>query len=148
MARAYPERPLPSCHALVRSGERILLVERGRPPFQGCWSLPGGGIELGETVAAALAREVAEETGLQVAVTRFLGYADGIDRDEQNRVRFHYVILYAEARVTGGELRAGDDAVNARWFTVSEARELPLTDAVERCLAWSGLQHNEGGPET
>lgn len=146
LAREYPEHPLPSCHALVRSGERILLVQRSRPPFVGHWSLPGGGIELGESVEAAVVREVAEETGLQVAVTRFLGYADGIEHDEQGKVRRHYVILYAEAMPTGGELKPGDDAADAEWLTVAEARQRPLTDSVERCLAWTGLETNEGRP--
>ncbi|HWI65459.1 MAG TPA: NUDIX hydrolase [Symbiobacteriaceae bacterium] len=144
MAREYPEHPLPSCHALVRDGERILLVQRGRPPFVGYWSLPGGGVELGETVEAAVVRELAEETGLHVQVTRFLGYADAIDRDEQDRVRRHYVILYVEAEVAGGQLHAGDDASSVRWMTVEEARRLPLTDSVERCLAWCGLDNSEG----
>lgn len=144
LAREYPEHPLPSCHALVRNGERILLVQRSRPPFAGCWSLPGGGVELGESIEEAARREVAEETGLQVAITRFLGYADGIERDADHRVRWHYVILYVEAIVMGGQLQPGDDAGAVRWLTAQEARQLPLTDAVERCLAWSGLQNAEG----
>ncbi|HYG56974.1 MAG TPA: NUDIX hydrolase [Symbiobacteriaceae bacterium] len=144
MAREYPSQPCPSCHALVRDGERILLVQRGRPPFQGYWGLPGGGIELGEPVEAAVVREVAEETGLAVRVTRFLGYADGIQRDGEGRVQWHYVILYLEAEVTGGKLAPGDDAGDVRWLTVAEARQLPLTDAVERCLAWSNRAATKG----
>jgi 8-oxo-dGTP diphosphatase len=131
--------PLPSCHALIRDGERILLVQRGRPPFEGYWGLPGGGIELGESVADALRREVREETGLDVAVGRFLGYADAIEHDEDGRVRYHYVIMYLEAAVQGGNLTASDDAAAVRWVTVAEAREMLLTDAVERCIAWAGL---------
>lgn len=140
MARAYPAHPLSSCHALVRNGDRILLVQRARPPLQGCWGLPGGGVELGETVEEAVVREVREETGLQVEVSRFLGYANAIDRDEADRVRYHYVILYFEVHVTGGLLHAGDDAAHAEWVTVTEARRRPLTDAVDRCLTWCGLQ--------
>ena len=139
MARAYPSHPLPSCHALVRNGDQILLVERGRPPFQGYYGLPGGGMELGETVEEAVVREVAEETGLRVEISRFLGYANAIERDEAGRVRYHYLILYFETRVCGGTLQAADDAAAAEWVTPEEDRRRPLTDAVECCLAWSGL---------
>lgn len=139
MARAYMDVPLPSCHALVRDGERFLLVQRKRPPLEGYWGLPGGGIELGETVADALRREVREETGLEVSVGRFLGYADAIDHDESGRVHYHYVILYFEAEPRGGTLAAADDASAVRWVTLAEARSLPLTDAVERAIAWAGL---------
>lgn len=145
MAREYPDHPLPSCHALVRDGDRVLLVQRGRPPFEGYWALPGGGIELGETVESAAVREVLEETGLEVAVSRHLGYADGIQRDETGRVRWHYVILYVEAQVTGGALRPGDDAKDVQWMTEQEVRHHRLTDAVERCLAWSRVDTNKGG---
>jgi len=145
MARAYTDLPLASCHALVRSGDRILLVQRKRPPFQGHWSLPGGGVELGETVVMALQREVLEETGLHVSVGRLLGYMDGIDRDDDGRVRYHYVMLYFEAQVVGGSLSPADDAAAVRWVTVAEARALPLTDAVERCITWVNLERGEGG---
>jgi 8-oxo-dGTP diphosphatase len=139
MAREYPAHPLPSCHALVRQGDRILLVQRTRPPFVGYWGLPGGGVELGETVEQALVREVAEETGLQVAIQRCLGYTDAIERDQAGRVRWHYVIFYFAAEPVGGDLCPGDDAGAAEWVTMAEARQLQTTDAVQRCLAWCGL---------
>lgn len=132
--------PLPSCHALIQEADRFLLVQRARPPLAGHWGLPGGGVELGETVEQALLREVREETGLTVALDRFLGYADAIEHDEQGRVRYHYVILYFLAHPTGGELAAADDAAAVRWVTPEESRRLPLTDAVDRCLRWAGLQ--------
>jgi len=146
MARAYPPYPVPSCHALVRQGNQILLVRRGRPPFEGYWSLPGGSVELGERVEEAVIREVREETGLSVAVSRFLGYADGIQHDSTGRVQYHHVILYFEAEVTGGELRAGDDTSCVRWVPITEVRQLPVTDAVERCLRWSGRDGDAVGP--
>lgn len=139
MARAYPAHPLPSCHALVRDGERILLVQRARPPLAGHWGLPGGGVELGETVEAALIREVAEETGLQVRLSRFLGFVDAIERDEEQRIKYHYVIFYFEAEAVGGALQPADDAAQAEWVRVADALQRPRTDAVDRCLGWLGL---------
>lgn len=138
LGREYPEHPVPSCHALVRHGERLLLVERGGPPFEGYWGLPGGAVELGETVEEAVVREVLEETGLIVRPVRLLGHHSGIQRDGQLRVQWHYVILYFECELVGGSLQAGDDAAAAEWLTEAEARERLLTDAVERCLAWAG----------
>lgn len=139
MAKEYPSHPIPSCNALIRDGERVLLIQRGRPPFQGYWSLPGGGVELGETLAEALVREVREETGLAVAPGRFLDYADAINHDEAGRVQFHYLIMHFEVHLIGGELQPGDDATDARWVTPAEARELMITDTVERALTWAGL---------
>jgi ADP-ribose pyrophosphatase YjhB (NUDIX family) len=139
MAKEYPTHPIPSCNALVCDGERFLLIQRGRPPFQGYWSLPGGGVELGETIAQALVREVREETGLAVEPGRFLGYADAINHDAAGRVQFHYLIMHFEVQLIGGELQVGDDAADARWVTPAEARGLLITDTVERALAWAGL---------
>lgn len=137
MAREYPQHPLPSCHALIRKGDQLLLVQRAKPPFQGHWSLPGGGVELGETIEEALVREVKEETGLDVTVSQFLGYRNAIDRDDTGRVRLHYVVLYLEAQVAGGVLTPADDAADARWVSVADIPSLPVTDAVEACLRWS-----------
>jgi len=127
---------MPSCHALVRDGDRVLLVKRATPPLQGYWGLPGGRVELGETVEQALLREVQEETGLQVVLERYLGYVDAIDRDEAGRVRYHYVVQYFRARPAGGTLAAADDAADARWVGLAELEALPVTDSVLLCLDW------------
>ncbi len=147
MAREYPEHPQPSCHALVRSGDRVLLVRRARPPLEGYWGLPGGGVELGETVEDAVVREVKEETGLDVNVRRYLGYKDAIERDGAGRVRWHYVIHFFEAAVPEGAgltPTPSDDAAEARWFTPEELHDLPCTDSVALVLSWSrGSQQKE-----
>lgn len=139
MAKEYPDHPIPSCNALICDGEQVLLVQRGRPPFQGYWSLPGGGVELGETLEQAVIREVREETGLLVEPIRCLGHADAINYDEAGRVQFHYVIMHFECQLLGGALNAADDAADVRWVTPAEARHLQITDTVERALDWAGL---------
>lgn len=120
MAVSEPPRPVECAGAVVRDeAGRLLLVRRGRPPAEGLWSLPGGRIEPGETAAAAAVREVREETGLDVEVGAVLITA--VVADGAYRVRDF------AARVIGGELRAGDDASEARWATEAELDELELT---------------------
>jgi 8-oxo-dGTP diphosphatase len=104
--------------AVVRDGDgRVLLVRRAHEPSRGRWSLPGGRVEPGETAAAAAAREVREETGLDVVVGALLGTAD----------LGPYVVDDFAAEVTGGALQAGDDASEVGWFTVEEMTALPLS---------------------
>jgi len=135
---------MPSCHALIMDGTQVLLVLRANPPLQGHWGLPGGRVELGETVEQALQREVREETGLEVAVARYLGYRDAIERDESGRVRYHYVVHYFTARPAGGMLAAADDAAEARWVPLEQLPVLPVTDAVAYCLKQAGVR---SGPD-
>jgi 8-oxo-dGTP diphosphatase len=137
MGRDYPATPIPSVHILVRRADRILLVKRGRPPFEGLWGLPGGAVELGESVQAAAIRETREETGLTVQVKRFLGYIDAIERDDQSRVRWHYVIFYFEATTLDQSLEPGDDAAAVQWVKEQDLDQYALTDAVQRCLSWA-----------
>jgi len=113
-------KPLVVCAgAVVRdAGGRLLLVQRGHPPGAGRWSLPGGRVENGESPAAAAAREVAEETGLTVEVGELLATVTIGD----------YLVHDFAATVTGGELRAGDDASDVRWCSLADAELLPLTD--------------------
>src|SRR5262249_51162472 len=110
MVREYPDRPIVAVGAIVfDSAGRVLLGGRGRPPAQGRWSVPGGAVEAGETLAEACAREVREETGLEVEVGSLCEVVERVTRDPDGRVRFHYVILDYAARVSGGTLRAGSD---------------------------------------
>jgi ADP-ribose pyrophosphatase YjhB (NUDIX family) len=116
---AEEKRPVVCAGAVVRDGTgRLLLVQRGRDPGAGRWSLPGGRVEPGETPAAAAAREVLEETGLIVTIGELLATVPLGD----------YLVHDFAATVIGGELRAGDDASDVRWCSLPDAELLPLTD--------------------
>lgn len=113
----------------------MLLVQRQRDPFRGYWGLPGGKVERGETVAAALAREVREETGLIIGPPRLVTYRDAIDLDQNGELAYHFVMFFFAARVTGGSLRPGDDAAAARWIEQHELETLPLVPELRDILA-------------
>ncbi len=133
--RMYPSRPLVGVGAVVWDGARVLLIRRGHPPAAGAWSLPGGLIELGETATYAVQREVREECGLEVAVGPVLGVFEPIQRDEQARVVYHFVVIDFLAHRISGEAQAGDDADEVRWVTPEELATYPLTDAVRQMIA-------------
>jgi ADP-ribose pyrophosphatase YjhB (NUDIX family) len=113
--REYPGAPVVGVGAIVFQDDNVLLVRRGREPLKGEWSLPGGRLELGEHLEAAVVREVREETGLDVRVVRHAETLERIFREEE-RVRYHYVLVDFLCEVTGGELLCGDDAADAAWF--------------------------------
>lgn len=116
-----------------------MLIQRAHEPFQGWWGLPGGAVELGETVTEALEREVMEETGLKVAPGRLLTLRDAIGGDHASGIRYHYVILFFQAALLSGKLQAGDDAARAEWVGVGELGRYNLVPGVEDVirLAWN-----------
>ena len=126
MKREYPDRPLVGVGAVIVEGDRVVLVKRGHPPLAGEWSIPGGVLELGETVREAAVREAQEETDLAVEPVELLGVFDRVVRDEEKKVRYHFVLVDFLCRRVSGELKAADDAAEARWFTLEEIRMLPL----------------------
>ena len=125
---------IPCVGAVVTDGRgRLLLIRRGHAPGAGLWSLPGGRVEPGESDAAALAREMREETGLDVTVGRLLGPVRLSGGDDVYDVRDYLV------RVTGGALTAGDDAAEARWVSVQDIDALPLTAGLAKTLRTWGV---------
>ncbi len=116
---------------VVREDGRVLLARRLNPPQQGRWSIPGGRIELGETVAQCVRREVREECGVECEPLEVFHSVDRIYEDEDGRVRFHYVIVDVLARWVSGEALAGTDASEVGWFDVQELTALDLTPGAE-----------------
>lgn len=121
--RAFPERPVVGVGAVIVDGPRVLLVKRAHAPLKGDWSVPGGGVEVGETLASAVQREVLEETGLVVAVGQIVEVLDRIHAGADGRVEFHYVLIDYLCTVVDGQLDPQSDAEDARWVTRTE---LPL----------------------
>ena len=119
MQREFPSAPLVGIGAVIVHDGRVLLVRRGNPPLQGHWTLPGGALELGETLLEGVRREIREETGLQVEPVELIELLDRIHK-AANRVQFHYVIADYLCRVTGGVLQAASDADAARWTERAE----------------------------
>ena len=133
MSREYPERPIIGVGAVILEGDRVLLIKRGHAPLKGEWSLPGGALELGETLEDGIRREVLEETGLIVEPAGVVEVVDRISRDAKQRVQYHYVLVDYLCRVTGGRLACATDAADARWATVEELGPIaPFTAKVIR----------------
>jgi len=128
MKREYPDAPLVGVGTIIIERDRVVLVKRGHPPLAGKWSVPGGVLEVGETLRQAAVREALEETGLAVEVGELLGVYDRILRDADGRTRYHYVLIDFLCRRIAGELHAAGDAAEARWFTSSELSELSLAE--------------------
>jgi len=112
---------------VILQGDSVVLVERGREPLKGRWSLPGGVVEAGERIEDALRREVKEETGLDVEVIELIEVFERIQRDTEGRPEYHYVLLdyYCEPR--GGRLQAASDVARAEWVRREDVGRYPLT---------------------
>jgi 8-oxo-dGTP diphosphatase len=160
--REYPVAPIVGVGAVVFDADCVLLVRRAKAPLAGEWSLPGGAVELGETLEEAIGREVAEETGLRVMPLQVLKAFDHIERDGEGRIRFHYVLVDFLCRIerlaenddaAGSEqatktiLNFGSDVSDARWVQVKDLRttaEFPLTERALEVIAdgWSAIQQH------
>jgi len=143
MGREYPDNPLVGVGAVIVEADRVLLIRRGTAPLLGEWSLPGGVLECGETLRDGAVREAREETGLAVEPGEMLGVYERVIRDEEGRVRYHYVLIDFLCRPVEGDLKAGSDAADVRWFTRDELPALSLAfDANDVVL--KGLARKSG----
>src|SRR5207249_4947518 len=127
--RRYPDCPIVGVGAVIIDGDRVLLVKRAHEPLKGEWSLPGGAIEVGESLEHALIREVREETSLDVTVGPVVEVLDRIGRDGTDRVEYHFVIVDYLCRVAGGIATCGSDAEEVRWVERKDLAMYHLTTA-------------------
>ena len=134
-ARTYPTRPYLAVSAAIFRNGRVLIVRRARPPAHGLYTLPGGGVELGETLEQAIIREVREETGLEIAPLTLVGFREAIARDAAGRVERHFVILPFAARWIRGEIALSEELAEAHWRKPGELAGLKTTDGLAEIVA-------------
>ena len=126
--RRYPKRPLVGVGALIFQRGRILMAQRGKEPLKGWWSLPGGALEVGESLDFAVRREVREETGLEIEPLAVFQVFERIMRDAAGAPEYHYVLIDYICRVSGGTLRAGDDVCRVEWVKPEALKSLQITE--------------------
>lgn len=132
--RSYPVEPRVGVGAVVIRDGAILLVRRAAPPGQHLWAIPGGLLKLGETLKEAAEREIKEETGVTIQAGKVIYVFDFIERDEEGRIAYHYVIVDLKGEYVEGEPLPGDDAADCRWVKPEECATLPLTRSTRRLL--------------
>ena len=131
---AYPNRPLVAVGAVVFKEDKVLLVLRAKPPAENHWTIPGGSVELGETLQEAAEREIWEETGLTILAGEPVYTFDVIERDSNGAILFHYVIVDLAADYVSGELRPGDDAIDVCWASFRDVKSLKVSAATRKLL--------------
>jgi 8-oxo-dGTP diphosphatase len=143
----FPTQPVLGVGAVVVKDGKVLIIRRANDPFKGQWSIPGGRVELGESLAAAVRREMREETGLDVTVGPVLEVFERVERQDDG-VRYHFVIVDYLCGCIGGPLCAGDDAVDVAWVSVDELRHYGVADSaaavIRKGLARATHEGHEG----
>lgn len=138
--------PVAAVGAVVWKDDRILLIRRGHPPRQGAWSLPGGRQQLGETVYEAVAREIREETAVEIRILDIAAVIDLIDRDPDGAIAHHYTVVDVVAEWTGGEARAGDDAAAVAWARHDDLAAYALTPKMHEVIAIAAAKRKAAAP--
>jgi len=132
--RDYPDRPIVGVGAVIVDDGRALIVQRGGEPLKGHWSIPGGVVELGETLRQAVAREALEETGLVIEVGEVLEVFDSIVPDASGKTQYHYVLVDFLCTVVVGDPRPGSDAADVRWITPKELDAFEMQDSAKKVV--------------
>lgn len=134
MEREYPTLPLVGVAGVVIKDGCVLMVQRGREPGRGRWSIPGGRLHLGERVRDGVEREISEECGVRVRAGDVLEVADLIQQDEDDRIRYHYVLIDLDAEYLSGDPHPASDALAARWVPFNELPALEMPDRLRNLL--------------
>jgi 8-oxo-dGTP diphosphatase len=142
--RNYPDRPYAAVSAAIIRAGRVLIVRRANPPMQGIFTLPGGVVEVGETLHQALVREIREETSLEIEPVAFAGYRDVIARDGDGRTERHFIILAFAARWISGEPKLNHELAEARWLRPDEITSLHTTEGLSEIIA-AAFERMEAG---
>ncbi len=137
-SRTYPTRPYLAVSAAIFRDGRVLIVRRARPPAHGLYTLPGGGVELGETLEEAVIREVREETALDVEPVALAGYRQAIARGASGRIERHFVILPFAARWIAGETSLNEEMAETHWLEPADLAELKTTEGLAQIIAAAG----------
>jgi len=132
--RAYPKKPLVGVGAVTIKNGKILLIKRAFEPSAGKWSIPGGLVEVGEKLSEACARETEEETGIQVEILELINVFDMIDKDEDGKVKYHYVLVDFLAKPVGGQERKCAEVTEIQWATHDEAKKMDLSKTARKAL--------------
>ena len=140
----YPSRPIPAVGVLLLDEDRVLLVQRARPPQVGRWTVPGGKVELGESLETAALRELQEETGLGCTLGPIVEVLDRVLHDSDGKIEFHFVILDFLGTAPTGVLVAGSDCADARFVPITELDQYPLTDGLAEVVERARLMRLTG----
>jgi 8-oxo-dGTP diphosphatase len=144
MKRHYPKQPLVGVAAVIFKGEEVLLVRRGQEPAKGVWSLPGGLVEVGETLVEGVQREIIEETGLIVRILGVTAVLERIYRDPDDRIPYHYILIDFACEYEAGDLRPGSDIDDARFVAAADLNSLDLPEFTARVIQRAREQREQG----
>ena len=125
--RLYPDRPMVGVGILIQKKDEYLIVKRAAEPDKGLWSIPGGLVEVGEKAYEAAIREAKEETGLEVKIIKLIDVIDKIVLDENNNIKYHFIILDYLANPIKGKMRPQDDALEAKWIKSKDLIKYEIT---------------------